>query len=266
MEKALHKTQAAAYSKGTIRNLLCQWRSFIRFSVKYKVKERPVSTHTICLYAQYLAYNFKSARSVKAYVYGLHSLHVLTRVVPPAMDDIEVRITFMGLNKKLITPVKQAQPITPEILLDILAYLDLSKWSDLVFWGSLLVGFFGMLRKSNLIPDTKDSFDAVKQLTRAHIQFWGELVILSATWMKMIQNRQRVLEIPLFPINDSPLYPVTMLKAILASPGKPHHPLFGKGKRVSFSYYTWQKKFRSLLRKVGYREQAFSSHSMRRGV
>ena len=39
LETALCKTQAAAYAKGTIRNLLCQWRSFLRFYKKYKLKE-----------------------------------------------------------------------------------------------------------------------------------------------------------------------------------------------------------------------------------
>ena len=48
----------------------------------------------------------------------------------------------------------------------MLGYLDLKKHRDLVFWAILLVGFFGMLRKSNLIPDSQASFDPIKQLTR----------------------------------------------------------------------------------------------------
>ena len=64
LEKELYNTQSVAYSKGTIRNLLCQWRSFTRFSMKYKIEEWPVSEHTLCLYAQYLAYTFHSAKSV----------------------------------------------------------------------------------------------------------------------------------------------------------------------------------------------------------
>ena len=55
LEEDLFDTQTAAYAKGTLRNLLCQWRSFVRFCNKYKISQWPVPEHTLCLYAQYLA-------------------------------------------------------------------------------------------------------------------------------------------------------------------------------------------------------------------
>ena len=78
--------------------------------------------HNICLYAHFLAYSFKSAKSVRAYLYGVKTLHVLMKVKVPNLQDIEVKLTLRGLNKLLITPVKQAQPLTPEVLLDILNF------------------------------------------------------------------------------------------------------------------------------------------------
>ena len=74
--------------------------------------------------------------------------------------------------------MKRAQPITPEILLDIVSFLNLSKHRDLSFWAILLIGFFGMLRKSNLMPDKKDSFDPSKQLSRGHISFFQDIAII----------------------------------------------------------------------------------------
>ena len=47
--------------------------------------------------------------------------------------------------------------------------------------------------------------------------------------------------------------------------GKRHHPLFGIGSKVAFTYPQFQLKLRKVLKKAGYREKAFSSHSMRRG-
>ena len=35
---------------------------------------------------------------------------------------------------------------------------------------------------------------------------------------------------------------------------------------MAFTYSIWQKKFRKLLKKAGYRSEAFSSHSLRRGA
>ena len=181
------------------------------------------------------------------------------------MQDVEIRLTLRGLNKTLIHPVKQAQPLTPDVLTDLLPFLNLNKRANLVFWGMLLVSFFSMLHKSNLVPDTVEGFDPIKQLTRGHVVFRQDIIILKATWTKTIQNRERVLEIPIFPIPGSHLCPVTAVKAILLKKGKLTQPLFGLGNWVSFTYNQFQTKFRRVLKKAGYRERAFSSHSMRWG-
>ena len=77
LEADLCRTQSKAYAPGTIRNLACQWRSFRRFSVTYNIFDWPVKVHTICLYTQYLAYTFHSAKSVHNYISGVRKLHVL---------------------------------------------------------------------------------------------------------------------------------------------------------------------------------------------
>ena len=165
LEKDLRITQSKAYASGTLKNLVCQWRSFHRFAIKYNRFEWPVTPHNICLFAQFLAYSFHSAKAVRNYIYGVRKVHILFRVEPPSLADIEVHITLLGLNKTMLCPVKQAKPITPEIMLDMVTFLDLTKRSDLVFWSVVVVGFFSFFRKSNLIPDTKDSFDPTKQLS-----------------------------------------------------------------------------------------------------
>ena len=161
--------------------------------------------------------------------------------------------------------VKRAQPLTPEILLDVLGILDLNKYSDLSFWAILLIGFFGMLRKSNLMPESQDSFGSVHHLTRDHIYFKDDIAVIRVTWSKTIQNREKLVEIPIFPIEDSPLCPVRALKALLAQNSKGHHSLFGKAGKVTWNYNAFQKKLCKTLRKAGYKERAFSSHSMRWG-
>ena len=202
---------------------------------------------------------------MRNYLYGIRTLHVLLREEPPDFKDIEVRLTLRGLTKIMVTPVKRAQPMTPEILAEMLGFLNLNKHSDRVFWAIMLIGFFGFLRKSNLVPDSVASFDPVKQLTRNHITFKGDIAIISVTWTKTIQNREKLLEIPLFPIPGSALCPVAALKTLLLKPGRGHNPLFGKGNKVTFTYTQLQAKMRTVLKRAGYRQQAFSLHSLRRG-
>ena len=54
LEKDLRQTQANAYAGGTLKNLVCQWKSFFRFYKCYNIREWPASEHTICLNAQFL--------------------------------------------------------------------------------------------------------------------------------------------------------------------------------------------------------------------
>ena len=265
LEQHLQATKKRAYAKGTLKNLMCQWRSFYRFSRKFKILEWPISEHTICLYAQYLAFSFHSPKAIKNYLYGIKTLHVLLQQPPPNLKHAEVRLTLRGLEKIMQHTPKQAAPLTPDILTDILSQIDISQHGDLVFWSILLVGFFGMLRKSNLLSDSRRSFDPIKQMTTSHVTFKPGLLIIKATWAKNIQARERVLEIPIFEMPSSPLCPVTAVKALASIQHKKHWPLFGKGHNPVFTYTQFQAKLKQTLNKCGYKGQAFSSHSMRRG-
>ena len=265
LEADLANTQKHAYAKGTLRNLLCQWRSFSRFCRKYHIKEWPIDDHVLALYAQYLGYTFHSPKSIRNYLSGIRTLHVLLKQKPPNLKSVEVRLTLRGLERLLKHEPKQAQPLTPEILLDMLPYLDLTKRADLSFWGVLIVGFFAMLRKSNLVPDSKNSFDPVKHLTGSHVVFQNDVALLKLKWAKNIQFRQKVLEIPLFSITNSALCPVTVLRALVNLQGGGRNPLFGRGKNPTLTYQLFHKKLRNILNKAGYQGNAFSSHSLRRG-
>ena len=77
LEEQLCETQKSAYTTGTYKNLVCQWRMFFKFCKKYKLKEWPVMNHTLCLFSQHLAHKFISASSIQNYVSGVRTLHAL---------------------------------------------------------------------------------------------------------------------------------------------------------------------------------------------
>ena len=84
-------------------------------------------------------------------------------------------------------PIRQAQPFTPQILLDIYQVLDRTKVEDVVFWAALLLGFFAMLRKNNLVPNHHTEFDPNKQPTRWHLLLGKVSASLLVTWSKTLQ-------------------------------------------------------------------------------
>ena len=191
LERQLRHTQKSAYTAGTFRNLVCQWNAFFNFMEKFKIQEWPITEHTLCLFAQHLAHRFVSAKSINNYVNGVCTLHALTGCKVPELNNIEVKLTMRGLMKLMVRKVRRAQPLTPEILLDMFAQLNMDRFEDQVFWAILLIGFFAMLRKSNLVADSEEGFEPIKQLTQGHISFQGEIAIIKVTWAKNIQNSWR---------------------------------------------------------------------------
>ena len=266
LEKDLRQTQSKVYAAGTLKNLACQWRSFRHFSIRYNKFEWPVPPPTTCVSSPNFWLILFIQLKLCNYIDRVRKVHVLFRVEPPSLADIEVRITLMGLNKTMLSPVRQVQSLMPEMMLDMVEYLDLTKRVDLVFWGVVVVGFFTFFCKSNLIPDSKTDFDPAKQLLWSAVKFDDTLAILTITWSKTIQYRQRAVEIPLFPIENSPLCLVTVVKALMACKGRSRHLLFSLRGGTPFTYPAFQKKLRATLGRAGYEKSLFSSHSLRWGT
>ena len=162
LENDLRKTQRQAFGQGMVHNLLSQWRAFYAFCCIYEIYVGPVTVHVLCLIAQFLAYNLRSPDSIVNYLMGVRTLHLLTNFPPPDMKDFEVKITVRGLRRTLKHAVKQASPITPLILAQIHAVLNMRRKGDVVFWTSLLLGFFlgGLsLHLNHLIASRTANYD-----------------------------------------------------------------------------------------------------------
>ena len=59
--------------------------------------------------------------------------------------------------------LKQAEPVTPELLVKISKVVNFKDQVEMVVWTGLLLGFYKFLRKSYLVPDTMDNFDKEHQ-------------------------------------------------------------------------------------------------------
>ena len=110
--------------------------------------------------------------------------------------------------------VKQAKPITPEILLKIQHdILDLSKKSDVVFRFLFVFAFFLFARKSNLVPDS-ENYVHKRFLLREDVQICDETLIVNIKWSKTNQFEKRILIIPLIEIPGSSLCPLKAFKSM----------------------------------------------------
>ena len=85
------------------------------------------------------------------------------------------------------------------------SFLDLQQDFDLVCCSIILMMFFMMARKSNLLPKSIRSFDPSKQLLRQDIQILDDMLIVHFKWSKTRQfGHFREREVPLKAMPDEP--------------------------------------------------------------
>ena len=135
--------------------------------------------------------------TVVSYLSGVKTLHKLVGADWSAFHAVSLKLTLRGLRKTNDPIPRQAAPLTPAILEEIYDKLDMGTHEDALFWGVLILAFFLLFRKSNLIPDTKNGFDVKKQLTWGDLKFFPDRVECKIRWMKTNQFRDEELIFPL---------------------------------------------------------------------
>ncbi|VDI01905.1 Hypothetical predicted protein [Mytilus galloprovincialis] len=209
LEKDVKKSTKSAFAVGTKKNLVSQWRAFLLFCFYFDVAPIPVTFKTINCYAQFLSRSFKSTDSIRNYINGVKIMHFYLDLPFPPLDNFEFKLLMAGILESNKHCPRQARPITPDFLKEMLKFLDLDNCTDIVYWCFFLFAFFLMSRKSNLVPDSVDSFDCKRQLTRVKVCMHERVAIVVFEWTKTIQWGERILKIPLVKIDDSILCPVT---------------------------------------------------------
>lgn len=256
----------AAYAEGSRRNLKVQWESFLLFCTYFNFISLPTTTETLQLFSQFLSRTFKSTDSIKNYINGVKTMHLLLGFQVDHINKFILNLSIKGMAKLKPYCVKQASPMTPEILLQIASILDFDNPDSLVYWCLFLFAFFLLARKSNLVPTTSKDLKNRHFLLRKNVEDHESFLLVNLMWTKTIQTGERILQIPLVPIKGSILCPVRAFKKMCEVVSiSEESPLFVLSRNKIVTYNMFQRKLRSLLQKVGYDPAKFSTHSFRRG-
>lgn len=185
------KSRLAAFAESTRKNQWVQWRAYVLFCSMYELNLWTASADNICVFAQFLARSFSSMEAVANYVLGLRTLHVLLGLRVEAFDSAQWQMVKKGLKRRFPHKPRQASPISPEILLRFVEHMDLTAPLDATMWALFLVAFFGMLRKSNLVPDSAAQFRPDMHLQRKDVEVGERCLLITCSWSKTIQFGER---------------------------------------------------------------------------
>ena len=270
LDAGVLKSQRSAFAEGTLANLTTQWVKYVSFCLYHHLDPFPASVETLCRYAHFLSLGFKAHESVVNYICGVKTLHVLLKLPVAAFKDLSLQFTLKGMARNNTYEHREAPPVTIPILQDIYELLDMDSEDDVIFWAVLLVGFFLLLRKCNLVPDSTAKFNPDKQIKWQDLQFKQDHVRVTLRWTKNNQFGRKPLVFALPRIPDSCLCPVTAVLAVLqlsVNNGQNCNGCDSLFKRANGSCYTYgnlQSKLKWVSKILGL-DPHLTSHSLRAG-
>ena len=92
------KSLRMGFAKGTQHNLKMQETKFKQFCKRYQLTAFPASVHTICLFAQHLAYSLAPVESIANYIHGIKTLHSILELDIRPFEHKKVHLTLRGLR------------------------------------------------------------------------------------------------------------------------------------------------------------------------
>ena len=258
-------TQSFRYAKNSAANVISAIRQFLYFTNYFQVQQTPVTVDTLICFLEFMARTsgYGHLKHLYSSVKFLHE--ALNKPFPE--NNFQLDTTMQGLKRRLANVPFQVLPLSPKVLRKVFQNLDLSKPENKALWASYLVAFYGLLRKSNVVPESV-KFDPRKVLVRRNVQvdLENNVIYLYIGFGKTNQFGGRD-TIILIPGNSDPaLDPVRHVHAAMSQyDGGPNSPAFsyGDGKFITYSVFT--RRLKELLKSAGLNPDLYSGHSFRRG-
>jgi integrase/recombinase XerD len=258
----------SAFAVSSQKTYRCQLKCFLQFCLDHECMPMPCAQETLICYTAFLAKKMLPG-TISNYLNVVRIMHVEAGFANPLDGNFELTMLKRGINRVKGVPPNQKMPITLEILQKIYSGVDQSVPSELAFWATCLLGFFGFLRKSTLLP-ASPSFCVGKILTRGDIVDMSfDSFTLLVRNSKVIQFGQKFLSLPYFRSSNHRLCPIRAVLAHFgASPLPQNRPLFNYlkgGVEVFYSHAAFIGRLKQGLVSAGVDHTQYSAHSLRRG-
>ena len=259
------KTQSFRYAKNSAANVVSAIRQYLYFTNYFKLQQLPASVDTMVCFMEFMARSsgFGHLKHLYSSVKFLHE--ALDFKFPE--NNFQLDTTMQGLKRRLANVPFQVLPLNPQVMRKMFLHINQNSPEDQALWGSYLAAFYGLLRKSNAVPES-NQFDPRKVLVKRNIRvdLHNNMVYLYVGFGKTNQFGGRDTIIPIPGNSDPALDPVRHLHAVLShNDSGPDSPAFSYGPGQFITYSKFTIKLKELLKKAGYNPDLYSGHSFRRG-
>ena len=255
------------FAKRSRVNVLSHLRQLSLFCVGFSRPMLPVSRDTLLGFIELMS-RTSGFDHIQHIMSSIKFLHEFTGHHYPG-DTFEFKVLLRGLKRKLAKSPKQALPITPEMLILMYQYVDITKPSELAHWTAFLFAIRLLYRKSSIAPVSIQSFDAKTGLSREKAVLSDGVVLVYQNHSKTNQFMSSTRVTPIVPSSIRALDPVSHYKKLVSENVVPRTcPAFSfvvnrSVKCVTHKSFTQYLKY--LLVKIGLNPDNWTGHSFRRG-
>ena len=181
-------------------------------------------------YGQYITNQGRAPGTVANNISIIRTLHALKGFKNVDLYDITLKLCLKGLVNLSDHVIRRAEAMTPQLLFKISKLVDRTNKRQVACFTAILMGFFLLLRKSNMVPDSrygKRGFDKDKQFVRKDLQVGSRTVLVDLRWTKTLQKKGESIKLPLLPLMNTAISPIWWLNYMIELiPGSPTDPLF----------------------------------------
>lgn len=257
-----------AFAESTHSNRQSHLKSYLKFCNAQHYVAFPIQALVASRYVAFLAYYGRTYGTIQNHIASLKHFHQLHGFTMGWDTNYLFALTLKGLKRYSSNPVNRKQAITPQMLHEMSACLNLTSPLHAAMWSLFLVAFFSFLRKSNLV--ISNASNSTKVLCLSDLQFTAHGASLDIRETKTIQFKQRKLSIPIPSISGSRLCPISALRNhLLLNQPALNQPLFSvlsaSGSSYPITYTLFSSFLKQLISIIGYDPSGFSPHSFRRG-
>ena len=123
-------------------------------------------------------------------------LHAEWNLPNPMENNYQLQCLMWGIQRTHGDHTCRKAPLTPALLLKILAQLDIAKQAGCAFWATLLLMFYGMLRIGSTLCKAS-TCDHERHLVACYVLFTRQAINVKVRASKTIQFGYRCLDLPL---------------------------------------------------------------------
>ena len=184
-----------AYAASTKSAYATHRKSYLSFCRILGYSPVPATSETLSRYAAFLACSLKF-QSIKQYINIIRILHAEWNPPNPMENNHQLQCLMRGIQRTHGYHTCPKAPLTPALLLKILAQLDLAKQAVCAFWAALLLMFYGMLRIGSTLCKAS-TCDHERHLVARDVLFTRWAINVKVLASKTIQFGNRCLDLPL---------------------------------------------------------------------